>query len=71
MPVTPGKSLPTVLKTNVPVGHGGWIDVEPLPAPVESHLHRVAALQPGERIGDLVTLVPKSDAVFIGDPSCW
>ena len=27
--------------------------VEPLPSPVEPHLHGVAALQPGQRIGDL------------------
>ncbi len=50
---TPGRSLPTVREGKRSRRPGGLDHVEPLPTPVEPHLHGVAALQPGQRIGDL------------------
>ena len=68
---TPGRSLPTVLKTNDPVGHGGWITL--------SRSHRQSrpiftVWRPFSQDSEsaiCVTLVLKSDAVLFGDPSCW
>ena len=69
--VTPGKSLPTVLKTNDPVGHGGWITLsrsQRQSSPI------LTVWRPFSQVSEsaiCVTLVPKSEAVFVGDPSCW
>src|SRR4029453_6907467 len=68
---TPGKSLPMVLKTNEPVGHGGWTTL--------SRSHRQSSpifivWRPFSQVSESatsVTLVPKSEAVLFGDPSCW
>src|SRR5262245_30545286 len=68
---TPGKSLPTVLNANVPVGDGGWTTL--------SRSHRQSSptfmlWRPFSQVSEsatCVTLVLKSEAVFVGDPSCW
>ena len=68
---TPGRSLPTVLKANDPVGDGGWITL--------SRSHRQSSpifmvWRPFSQVSEsaiCVTLVLKSEAVLFGDPSCW
>ena len=68
--VTPGRSLPTVVKANVPVGHGGWMTL--------SRSHRQSnpvftVWRPFSQVSVSaisVTLVLKSEAVFVGDPIC-
>src|SRR5215467_7812525 len=68
---TPGRSLPTVVKAKLPVGHGGWITL--------SRSHRQSspiftACRPLSHVSESaisVTLVLKFEAVFVGDPSCW
>ena len=68
---TPGRSLPTVLKANDPVGHGGWITL--------SRSQRQSSpifmvWRPFSQVSEsaiCVTLVLKSEAVLFGDPSCW
>jgi len=60
---TPGRSLPTVLKTNDPVGHGGWI------TPSRSHRQSSPIFmvwRPFSQVSEsaiCVTLVLKSEAV--------
>ena len=71
VPATPGRSLPTVLKTNDPVGHGGWTTL--------SRSHRQSSptfmvWRPFSHVSvsaTWLTLVLKSEAVLLGDPSCW
>src|SRR5262245_26722115 len=68
---TPGRSLPTVVKANDPVGQGGWTTL--------SRSHRQSSpvftvWRPFNQVSESaisVTLVPKSDAVLAGDPICW
>src|SRR5262245_34408876 len=68
---TPGKSLPTVLNANDPVGDGGWTTL--------SRSHRQSSpifmeWRPLSHVSEsatCVTPVLKSEAVFVGDPSCW
>ena len=70
MPVTPGRSLPTVLNVNIPVGHGGWTTL--------SRSHRQSSpiftvCRPFSQVSESaisVTLVLKFDWALIGDPSC-
>src|SRR6185295_14247929 len=68
---TPGKSLPTVVNANDPVGDGGWTTL--------SRSHRQSSpifmvWRPFSQVSEsaiCVTLVLKSEAVLVGDPSCW
>src|SRR4051812_10351382 len=68
---TPGRSLPTALNVNEPVGDGGWMTFK------RSHLQSSPALivwRPRTHVSESaasVTLVLKSDAVLGADPSCW
>ena len=67
---TPGRSLKRLLKVNVPVGEGG--------CKTFSRSHRRSApifsvCRPFSHVSEsaiCVTLVPKSVAVFGGEPSC-
>ena len=70
VPVTPGRSLPTVLNVKVPVGHGGWITLSRSQRQSRPHLHGVAPFSQVSESAISVTLVLKFDAVLIGDPSC-
>ena len=70
VPATPGRSLPTVLKANDPVGEGGWTTLR------RSHRQSTIFMvcRPFSQVSESaisVTLVLKFDWVFIGDPSCW
>ena len=70
VPVTPGKSLPTVLNVKLPVGQGGWIT---LSRSQRQSRPIFTVCRPFSQVSEsaiCVTLVLKSDAVFIGDPSC-
>ena len=67
---TPGRSREQVAEGER-AGRRRRLDhVEPLPAQVAPRLEGVPPLQPGQRVGDSVTPVLKSVAVFGGDPSC-
>ena len=73
MPVlaTPGRSLPSALNVNEPVGDGGWMTFS------RSHRQSSPILnvwRPFSQVSESATsetLVLKSDAVFGGEPSCW
>ncbi len=49
----PGRSVKRLLKVNEPVGDGGWTTFRRSQRRSAPHLHRVASLQPRQRIGDL------------------
>src|SRR4029450_3993713 len=68
---TPGKSLPTVLKTNEPVGHGGWFTLSRSQRQSNPIFTVWRPLSHVSESAIWVTLVSKVEAVFIGDPSCW
>src|SRR6185436_2158236 len=67
----PGRSLPSALNLNEPVGDGGWM--------TSSRSHRQSAptfhvWRPTTHVSVSaisVTFVLKFDAVFGGEPSCW
>src|SRR2546428_1624003 len=68
---TPGRSLPSALNVNDPVGDGGWTTL--------SRTHRQSspifiAWRPLSHVSESATsdtLVLKFDAVLGGEPSCW
>ena len=68
---TPGRSLPTVVKANDPVGQGGWITLSRSQRQ-SSPIFMVC--RPFSHVSESATsdtLVLKSEAVFVGDPICW
>src|SRR5215510_8484960 len=71
VPVTPGRSLPTVVKLNEPVGHGGWITLSRSHRQSSPSFRLCRPFSHDSESATSVTLVLKSDAVFVGDPSCW
>jgi len=68
---TPGRSVNRLLNVNDPVGDGGWITFS------RSHRQSSPSLKvcfPFSQVSESatsVTLVPKSEAVLTGEPSCW
>ena len=49
----PGRSLPSWLKVNDPVGDGGWITFSRSHRQSKPGLDRVPSLHPRQRVGDL------------------
>src|SRR5215831_5588918 len=68
---TPGRSLPTVVKANDPVGHGGWITFSRSQRQSRPNFTVWRPLSHVSESPISVTLVLKSEAVFSGEPSCW
>ena len=70
VPVTPGRSVNRLLNVNEPVGDGGWTTFR------RDHRKSAPTLivwRPASQVSvsaSWVTLVPKSVAVFGGEPSC-
>src|SRR6186713_3583255 len=68
--VVPGRSLPSWLNVNDPVGDGGWTTFN------RSHRQSKPAFTVWRPLTQVsvsaisLTLVLKSDAVLVGDPSC-
>src|SRR5215204_3845058 len=67
---TPGRSLPSWLKVNEPVGDGGWMTLSRCQRQSSPILKVCAPFTYVSESAISVTLVPKCDAVFDGEPSC-
>src|SRR5262245_571912 len=68
---TPGRSLPTVVKINEPVGHGGWMTFN---RSQRQSRPAFTVWRPFSHVSESatsVTPVLKSEAVLVGDPTCW
>src|SRR4051794_32893265 len=71
VPATPGRSLPTVLKANDPVGEGGWTTFRRSHRQSSPIFTEWRPLSHVSESAICVTLVLKSEAVLFGEPSCW
>src|SRR5262245_38187167 len=66
-----GRSLPSVVKVNDPVGEGGWITFSRSQRQSNPILNAWRPVSHVKESATSETLVLKFDAVFGDDPSCW